>query len=182
MPGTRTRRTVYYVAVSADGFIADKEGGVHWLDPFNSPELGYDAFLAKVGAVVLGRGTYDQALEFGPWPYEGRKGLIVTSHPIGDLPEGVVAVRPDGLTSAMARLRTEVSGDIWVVGGGQTGWLCLRGGLLDEIELYVVPVLLGDGIPLFMRHEAHARLELVATTPLPNGVVMLRYTVAVDPA
>ena len=75
-------RTVYYVAVSVDGFIADRDGGVGWLDAYSSPELGYDAFLAQVGAVVIGRSTYEQMLTFGPWPYEGRDGLIVTSRPL----------------------------------------------------------------------------------------------------
>jgi len=96
-------RTVYFAAVSIDGYIATLDGGVGWLDPFNSPELGYEAFLATVGGVILGRATYEQSLTFGPWPYPERRGLVVTSRPIADLPAGVRAISVAGLPAAVPR-------------------------------------------------------------------------------
>jgi dihydrofolate reductase len=123
-------RAVYYVAMSADGFIAAPDGGVGWLDPYNAPELGYDDFVAKVGAVVIGRSTYEQMLGFGPWPYGDREGLMVTSRPAGGLPPGVRAVTPSELPVAFAELRRGTTRDVWVVGGGQTARACLEAGLI----------------------------------------------------
>jgi dihydrofolate reductase len=170
-------RTVYYAAVSADGFIARTDGGVEWLDPFNSADLGYDAFLARVGAVVLGRTTYDQALTFGPWPYPGRDALVVTTRAIADLPGRTAAVTPDALPDALAALRRRADGDVWIVGGGQTARACLAAGLVDEVELYVIPRLLGAGIPLFSPVDELVGLRLLETRTFASGVVMLRYVV-----
>jgi dihydrofolate reductase len=170
-------RSVYYAAVSADGFIATRDGGVEWLEPFQSSELGYQAFLATVTAVVMGRATYDQSLTFGPWPYPGRRGLVVSRHPITGLPEGVTAVQPDELHAALGTLRQQTSGVLWIVGGGRAARACLDWGWIDELELYVVPRLLGDGIPLFERRDGLVRLRLLETRAYGNGIVMVRHAV-----
>ena len=170
-------RIVYYAAVSVDGFIAAADGSVGWLDPFNSPEFGYEGFLAKVSAMVLGRATYEQALTLGPWSYPGKLGLIVTTQPIASLPSGVQAVTVSELPAALAALRARAPGDIWVVGGAMTARACLDGGFLDELELYVIPRLLGAGIPLIARRETTVALELLQTQRFQNGVVMMRYRV-----
>jgi dihydrofolate reductase len=181
-------RTVYYAAVSADGFIAAKDGGVGWLDPFNAPEMGYEEFYANVGAVVLGRTTYEQALTFGPWPYAGCEGLIVTSRAIDGLPEGVSAVSPERFADALRSLRDRTKKDVWIVGGGKTARAALAAGLLDELELYVIPRLLGEGIPLFSTADAFVTLGLLETRAFANGIVKVRYavlaadTAAADPA
>src|SRR5262245_40539482 len=132
-------RTVYYAAISVDGFIATPDGGIGWLDPFNAPELGYDQFFAGVGAVVLGRTTYDQGLTCGSRPYACRQGLVVTSRPSAELPPGVRSVGADALPAALRELRACAHGDVWIVGGGQTARSCIDAGLIDELELYVVP-------------------------------------------
>jgi dihydrofolate reductase len=170
-------RIVYYVAVSADGFIASRDGRVDWLERFQSPELGYEAFLAGVGAVVLGRATYEQSLTFGPWPYPDRRGLVVSSKPIAELPPEVRVVTAAELPRALEALRSEVRGDVWIVGGGRTARACLAAGLLDEIELYLVPRLLGDGIPVFERHERFVALRCLEARAFENGIVQVRYAV-----
>lgn len=173
----RHMRTVYYAAVSLDGFIAMADGSVAWLDPFNAPELGYEEFLSKVGAVVLGRTTYEQSLGFGPWAYPGRRGLVVTSRPLSAQPEGVVTVSVAELPAALSRLRDAITGDVWIVGGGRTARACLDADLIDEIELFVVPRLLGEGIPLFEPHGQRRSLHLLETHAFPSGVVWLRHAV-----
>ena len=168
-------RTVYYAAMSLDGFIADVRGGVDWLEPFDSTEFGYDAFFATIGAVVMGRTTYEQSLTFGPWPYAERLGIIVTSRPLDGLPEGVRAVHLDALSGALDALRAEASGDLWIVGGGRTAQACIDRDRVDELELYVIPRLLGDGVPLLERRDALARLQLIEARAFSNGVVRTRY-------
>jgi dihydrofolate reductase len=174
-------RTVYYAAVSADGFIATTDAGVAWLDPFDSVDLGYEAFFARVGAVVMGRVTYEQSLTFGPWPYPGRGGLIVTQRAVADLPAGVSAVAPADLPQALATLRAGSPGDLWIVGGGRTARACLDAGAIDELELYVVPRLLGAGIPLFGPRAGLVPLRLIETRAFANGIVMLRHAVEPGP-
>ncbi len=170
-------RTVYYVAVSVDGFIADQDGAVGWLDAYSSPELGYEAFLERVGAVVIGRSTYGQMQTFGPWPYEGRSGLIVTSRPLPNPPPGVRSVTVAELPTAVAELRQRTSRDVWIVGGGQTARQCLTSGLVDELELYVIPTLLGAGIPLLSHHASLTPLRLLDLHSFSSGVTRLRYAV-----
>jgi dihydrofolate reductase len=170
-------RTVYYVAASQDGRIADKDGGMAWLHPFFSPELGFHAFFENVGAVVLGRATCDQALSSGRWPYAGKKGLVITSRPLENAPEGVRATRASELPEAVAALRREVTNDVWIVGGAKTAGACLAAGLVDELELYVVPRLLGAGVPLLPDIGALASLRLIETRSFSSGVVLLRSAV-----
>jgi hypothetical protein len=92
-----------FMGMSLDGYIADKEGGVGWLDRFQSVDYGYDAFIAGIGAVVMGRATYDQAVGFpGGWPYGGKRGLTVTSRPLEDAPQGPPGLRLRALTRRQA--------------------------------------------------------------------------------
>ena len=178
------QRTIYYAAASVDGFLAKADGDVSWLDPFNSPELGYEAFLSRVGAVVLGRKTFEQAQRFGPWPYPGRLGVVVTGRrSVAGLPDGVRTAALGDLAAVIGALRARSAGLVWIVGGGETAGACLERGLIDELELYVVPVVLGGGIPLFGRGGGSVRsLEMLATRPFSNGVAMLRYRVRVSEA
>jgi dihydrofolate reductase len=170
-------RIVYYAAVSADGFIADREGGVDWLEPFPSAQLGYDDFLGRVGAVVMGRTTYEQMLTFGPWPYGRRPGLVVTSRPIDGLPPGVKAIPVSALPARLPALAVQGGGDTWIVGGASTAGACMEAGLVDELELYVVPRLLGKGVRLLDRAAGLVALRTEDTRAFENGIVMLRYVV-----
>jgi dihydrofolate reductase len=160
------------LAVSADGFVADAKGSVDFLDGFDPASLGFDAFLAGIDTVVMGRATFDQVQGFGAWPYQGKRGLLLTSRP-ADVPEGMVAVAPEArwIAPALARLGAR---RVWVVGGPRTVSLCLDAGLLDRIELHVIPRTLGAGIPLPL---PPASLELEAAERLGSSVARLCWRV-----
>lgn len=169
------QRVVYYVAATADGFIAGADGGVEWLSDFSGVG-GYDEFFAGVGSLVLGRTTFDQVLGWG-WPYGDKPAAILTS---SALPEGApppaFAWSGDDAAGLVARLRDEAPGGVWVVGGGKTAGLFLDEGLLEEVELTVMPLLLGKGIPLWPEEGAgHHRLELLRAHGHENGAVHLHY-------
>jgi dihydrofolate reductase len=170
-------RTVYYAAMSVDGFIASPDGKVDFLDSFHAADFGYGEFFARVGAVVLGRATFEQSLTFGAWPYSGRLGLVVTSRPIRDPPAQVRAVTAAELPAALEELRAAARGDVWIVGGGKTAQACLDAGLVDELELYLVPRLLGNGVPLLSGPAGLAPLRLAEARAFPNGVLKARYEV-----
>ena len=162
-----------YIATSLDGYIADARGGVGWLDTFQNLESGYDAFFAGIRTVVLGRKTYDQALDFG-WPYGGRRGLVVTSRPVDGAPDGVTPWH-DGVTALIDRLRALEDGDVWVVGGAQLQQAMLEAGAIDRLDMFTVPVTLGDGVPLFPRSECRLRFELITAEALQGGLLRASY-------
>jgi dihydrofolate reductase len=164
-----------YIAASLDGFIATSDGGVSWLEPYHSPALGYDEFLKSIGTVVMGRTTYDQALTFpGPWPYAEKRTIVLTSRPIEKPPPGVE--RWSGGVGALAdHLRTRSNMDVWVCGGARTARAFIDLDQVDRIELYVIPVLLGEGLPLFERSHHASSLRLERTRSFGNGVVELVY-------
>ena len=158
-----------YIAVSLDGFIATEDGGVVWLDAFQSPnnDYGYEAFLASMDTLVMGRVTYEQVRGFGAWPYAGKRCIVLSQgQPESALPEGVVF---------HSTLPTNLTGTVWLVGGRQTIHSYLAAGLIDRIELFVMPVLLGTGIPLFTGGTSPSNAPLTEHTVYPNGVVRLLY-------
>jgi len=164
----------YYVAASIDGFIATPDGGVGWLEPFHGEDYGYQGFYARVGVVVMGRRTFDQALGYETWPYAGRRTVVLTTQPLGpDAPAGVEAWDGDAAT-LVHRLKAETQGEIYMCGGGQAAQAFLDAGCIDRLELYVMPVLLGAGVPLFAG-GAPIDMALLDARPMARGVVRLTY-------
>ena len=174
-------KIVYYVAASLDGFIADSTGGVDWLPDGESGDYGYAEFYAGVEALIMGRRTYDQALSFGEWPYSGKPAYVFTKSPPCD---GLPEVRfVEGSPVDFYRGITELhAGTVWLVGGADLADQFRQSGLIDEYQIFVIPVILGCGIPLTSpRHSGESRnplptrLKLVESQSYDDGVVMLRY-------
>jgi dihydrofolate reductase len=177
------QRVVYFAAVSLDGFIAADDGGVDWLSGLGEGDGGYDRFFAGVGSLVLGRTTFDQVLGWG-WPYGEKPAAVLTSSPLPeDAPASAFAASPSGdLTALVARLRESAPGAVWIVGGGRTANAFLQAGLLEEVELGVMPILLGSGIPLFPPEGGGPRrLELVRAAGSPGGMVSTLHRVVEVP-
>ncbi len=160
------------LATSADGFVADADGGFGFLRPYDPFALGFDAFLAGIDTVLMGRTTFEHVLAMGPWPYGGKRGVLVTSRP-AELPDGMIAIPPDpaALAPALAALGAR---RVWNVGGPRTLAFSHAAGLLDRLELHVVPAAIGSGIPLGF---APASLALEEATTVPLGVARLRWRV-----
>jgi dihydrofolate reductase len=164
-----------YVATSLDGFIADPDGGVGWLSAYGDPEAyGFGAFVAGVGAIVMGRASYDQLPEFGPWPYGDRECVVFTHRPPAHphTPATFVSGDPAPVVEGLRRRHTR---DVWLFGGGGVVEAFRRAGLIDEYHLFVVPVLLGAGRPLFPGAPPREGLRLEEARPYPDGLVELRY-------
>jgi dihydrofolate reductase len=169
-------KTRAWIAASADGFVADAAGGVGWLDRWDPHAFGYEAFFAGIGAVVLGRATYETALAFGPWPYAARKAYVLTGRALPAAPHLALA-SPDPAALHAAAARETASGDLWHVGGGRAIAAFLDAGLIDEIEVFQMPLLLGNGIRLFPGSAAReTELALVDSEVFAaSGAVRLRY-------
>ena len=183
----------YYCAASLDGYIAEVDDTLDWLTGYTgvppgqdlSPvEGGYDDFYADVGALVSGSVTYEfilGELERGTkWPYAGKPCWVLSSRRLS-VPEG------DGVdvrirNAPVSEFFDEMLGSagekhLWVVGGGNVASQFADEGLLDEVLVTVVPVVLGDGKPLFDRRLAGGPMRLVGVSPRSNGMVQLRYEV-----
>jgi dihydrofolate reductase len=168
-----------YVAISLDGFIAKPDGNIDWLtEEATQAELeddaDYKAFLGSVDALVMGGKTYRQVLTFRDWPYQGKKCVVISkTETASDLP-GVVFTKatPEQI---IGELRQEGHKHIWVMGGGEIHSLFLRAGLIDEMRIFVMPLVLGEGISLFAPPVPEVRWQLTSHKTWRSDIVELHY-------
>jgi dihydrofolate reductase len=170
-------RVRFYVATSLDGFIADAEGSVDWMAPYDARLYGYDRFLDEVGALIMGRRTFELINAVGEdWPYRGKPVFVLTSQALGKAPVGVSAAT-QGMWEALQQARRATHKDIWIVGGAIAMQSALEDGLIDLVEIFLVPVLLGRGVSLLNDLRVRQTLLFDGIEAFPDGVVKLRYLV-----
>jgi dihydrofolate reductase len=164
----------FYVAASLDGFIATPDGSVAWLDRFKG-DYGYNDFIKDVGTVVLGRKTYAQTKILSKtWPYEGKRAYVLSRNGTGGTEFGHAKVVSDA-RKLIPRMKMLEDGDVWIVGGGITQRIFLDAGAFDQMDLFIMPVILGDGIKLFPGKATFEAMTLIDSHTFEDGVVRLRY-------
>ena len=170
-------RTVVFIACSLDGFIAGPDDDLSFLEPFTEEpvEDTFTPFFQNVGAMLMGRRTFDVVSGFdGPWPYGKTPVLVLTHRPLEAAVPTVSAISGD-LESVFDKARaTAGDRDVYVDGGGLVRQ-AIDAGLVDELVITVVPRILGAGSPLFVGVNQRHDLELLAQRPLGSGFVELRY-------
>ncbi|MFQ6163495.1 dihydrofolate reductase family protein [Sinorhizobium meliloti] len=170
-------KIVGYIAASLDGLIADENDNLDWLFKYDGMDLGehdYRTFLKGIRTVVMGRGTYDFiANDPAPWAYADQRVVVVTSRPIEN-PKGPLQVK-DNVDNLIAELRASDDGDVWMLGGGMLQMAFMERGALDEIEIYIIPELLGGGRPLFPLTGFRSSPNLISAKALDKGCVRLHY-------
>jgi dihydrofolate reductase len=165
-----------FVGTSVDGFIARPNGDLDFLPEGGGEPHGYDEFMASVDAIVIGRKTYEKVLTLGPWPYGRKRVVILSSRPI-DLSGavgGVVEQMAGPPAEIVSRLAAGGARHLYV-DGGITIQGFLRAGLIQRLVITRVPVIIGDGIPLFGALPRDIRLRHVATRHYPSGLVQSEY-------
>ena len=173
------RKVIVHIATSADGYVARPDGDLEWLTSRPAPEgfYGMNAFMQSIDTKVLGRKTYEVSLRLGAKFDSKARNIVLTRHarPVG-APSGVefVSEAPSALVN---RLRAEAGKDIWLMGGGETIASFLDERAIDEFVVSIVPVFIGDGIPLIARRHRHAALELLSSERFEDGVVQNRYQI-----
>jgi len=168
-----------FIGTSVDGFIARLNDDLDFLPEGGGEPHGYNEFIASVDAIVIGRKTFEKVLSMEAWPYGDKRVVILSSRPL-DLSAAV-----GGVVEQMAGPPAEIVSQLTARGvhhlyidGGITIQRFLRAGLIQRLIITRVPVLIGEGIPLFGTLPRDIRLRHVATRHYPSGLVQTEYEVA----
>ncbi len=160
---------IYYVTSSLDGCVARRDGGIDWLLP-PLPEYGFEELMQSIDAIAMGRMTFEQSLAFGESPGPHKPTYVfsrTTTNTHGRRVE---------ITRESPRAFCERVGDarIWLMGGGSLAKAFADDGVLDEIDLFIEPIAIGDGIGLFAPLARDLRLQLIEVKAYDSGMVRYR--------
>jgi dihydrofolate reductase len=172
-------KNVVYIATSIDGYIADKDGGVDWLNTIPNPnndDLGWAEFISTIDCIVMGRNTFEKVLSFNvPWPYPVP--VFVLSNSMNSIPEGyddkikILNGNPHEITKQLDKEGFKRA----YIDGGKTVQKYLAEDLVDEITITKIPIMLGDGIPLFESFNKQIIWDHVETKILLDHLVKTKY-------
>ena len=165
-----------FIAVSLDGFIARADGAIDWLSAVERPgeDYGYRRFHDAIDTILIGRNTYEVALGLTPWPYAGKRCRVLTHAPRSpEHNERFLSGTPAEVVQVLAG---EGAQRVYVDGGAVIQQF-LTAGLISDLTLSWIPVLLGEGIPLFGKTGRDIPLDLVASRPFASGLVQVEYRV-----
>jgi dihydrofolate reductase len=175
----KTRKIIVNLATSADGYIARPNDDIDWLTNRPAPKgfYGMGKFTQSIDTSLLGRKTYDISLQMGAkFDSENRHYVFSRQAPPASVPLGVEFVR-GRIASFAKRLKSQKGKNIWLMGGGDIIASFLDARAIDEFIISVVPVFIGEGIPLIAHRHRHVPLQLRSVNPFPDGVVQLHYDV-----
>jgi len=144
------KKVILYMASSIDGFIASSDGSVDWLDTEADigDEYAFDSFLQGVDTIIMGRKSYEQTVSFGGWAFGNQHTFVFSKSTLqAQTPNTTIVTDPS--PDFINTLKEENGKDIWLFGGGTLNHYFLENDLIDEIMLFVQPVVLGTGIGLF---------------------------------
>ncbi len=170
------RRIRYSVAMSLDGYIAGPNGEHDWI-PMD-PDIDFNAMITQYDTLLIGRGTYEPMVEAGRVGMPGMKAYVIsTTLRQEDHPQ--VTIINESVNERVAALREEAGKDIWLFGGGILFQSLLDAGLVDDVEVAIIPVILGGGIRLVPSALNHTKLQLTSHRIYEkSGTVLLTYAVS----
>jgi dihydrofolate reductase len=170
------RRVRYSVASSLDGYIADANDGFDWIP--HDPSVDFAGLFERVDTILMGRRTFDTVRAQGGSPWSANTRVYVVSRTLSpESAPGVTVVRDDPVALASSLRHEPGSGEIWLFGGGQLFATLLGGHQVDAVEVTMVPVLLGGGVPLLAAGTERTELTLTKSHVYPSGMAMLHYSV-----
>ncbi|MEP6995002.1 MAG: dihydrofolate reductase family protein [Acidobacteriota bacterium] len=178
------RKIIVYIATSADGYIARPDGNVDWLNRRpRTVDYGMREFYARIDTILWGRKTYDRVLDYSKSGktrnlFDTKVANYVFSRkpPERAAPGATFVSEP--VNSFARRLRAAPGKNIWMIGGGGLIASFLDAGEIDEFDIHVIPVFIGEGIRLVAPSDRDVPLRLRSSRKHPDGVIRLRYEVA----
>jgi|HubBroStandDraft_2_1064218.scaffolds.fasta_scaffold25251_4 dihydrofolate reductase len=167
------RQVRYQVAMSLDGYIAGPKGEFDWI--VSDPDIDFAALFAQFDTLLVGRATFEFMVKHGQATVPGTK-IIVFSRTLQQRDHPDVTIVADKENETVAALRAKPGKDIWLFGGGLLFRSFLDAGLVDTVEVAVIPVLLGGGIPLLPPPAKHTKLKLTGHKVYGSGIALLEYS------
>ncbi len=172
-------KTILYIAISLDGFIAKPDGNLDWLNSVPNPDIGdygYAELLNSIGTTIMGRKTYDIVMDMGvEWPYVGLDSYIVTTNKNYEIKTPDTYLLTGDIKDFVTQLKEKSPKDIWLIGGGHLNTYFINNNLLDQMIISIVPKIIGEGIPLFAHKPAETNWKLIKTETFNTGLVNLTY-------
>jgi dihydrofolate reductase len=167
-----------FIGTSVDGFIARPNGDLDFLPEGGGEPHGYVEFMASVDVLVIGRKTFETVLAFPVWPYGDKRVVVLSSTPLdfSTVRGGNVEQMSGSPAEIVSKLAAGGAYNLYI-DGGVTIQRFLRAGLIQRLIITRVPVLIGDGIPLFGSLPRDVRLQHVATRHYPSGLVQTEYLI-----
>jgi dihydrofolate reductase len=170
-----------FIATSLDGYIARVDGDISWLLSRDDPaeDHGYESFIKNIDGIIMGRGTLEKVLDFPSWPYERPVVVLSKSLAPKDLPETLQG-RVRIFDMKPKALMDKLSNEGWkraYVDGGLLIQSFMREKLIDDLVITTIPVLIGQGRPLFGPLPGDVSLTLVDSKTFPSGLVQSRYRI-----
>jgi len=174
------KKLILYIAASLDGKIAKPDGDVAWLEQLPNPDqsdYGYTDFYKTLDTTLMGRKTYDQVLGFDLKDplYPKTTNYVFTTQKDNPV-EGFEFVNEDPVTFTK-KLKQQAGKDIWLIGGATINTPLFNAGLIDEMMVFVMPIVLGDGIPLFAQAPQTTVMKLIDSKVYGSGAALLHYAV-----
>ena len=167
-----------FVGTSLDGFIARRDGTFDFLPADGGEPHGYKEFIATVDAIVMGRNTFETVLTMTPWPYGNKRVVVLSSHPLDlSVPKGAKVEQMSGTPAEIVSKLAATGAHHLYIDGGITIQRFLRAGLIQRLIITRVPVLIGEGIPLFSTLPHDIRLRHISTKQYPSGLVSSEYQI-----
>jgi dihydrofolate reductase len=157
------------LALTLDGYIARKDGSVDFLDDINSSfKDEFEKFINSVNTIIMGRGTYEKMLKFGEIPFKDKKIYVLTSKKLQSNKKNI-----EFTDKSIEQLLEELNDKIWLFGGSKVIQSFMNLDLIDEYQLYIVPKVIGEGIPLFLKNNGLSNLKLIKHEQFSNDVLLV---------
>lgn len=163
-------KTILYIAISLNGYIAKEDGSVDWLSSFNE-DYGYEKFLSTIDTIIMGRKTYQQVLTFGEWPYKGIRTYVFTHQKLKN--DNNVEFASGEIIQTINKIKKQSNKNIWLVGGAELITEFVKQQLIDEYQIFIMPVFLGSGISLLSEAVEINFKNFTKSKSYKSGVVEL---------
>ncbi|MDU1905185.1 MAG: dihydrofolate reductase family protein [Dysgonomonas sp.] len=171
------RKIILYIASSLDGYIARKDGSIDWLTDYPILEdfdYGYSEFYNSIGTIIMGGNSYRDALKMSDeWLYPEKISYVITNRPEDD--QENIRFISSNVVDFISGLKQREGKDIWLFGGGQIISLLLNNSLVDEMIITYIPVILGNGIPLFSNNLKESGWNLMKSEAYANSTYQVMY-------
>jgi dihydrofolate reductase len=176
------RKLILYIAMSLDGYIAGKNDDLGFLSAvaLEGEDYGYNDFIKTIDAIIIGRKAFDKVISMGfEYPHQDKDVYIISRHPRPAI--GNFKYYTDNLKELVLKLKSEQGKNIFCDGGAEITNELLSENLIDEFVISIIPVILGEGTPLFKKGRTELKLRLINSKQFEKGLVQLHYTLSGKP-